>query len=314
MMLKPIWLILGLVVAPTVLRADPLTQADLEELRQRLKSIQESAQEHKDTRYKAAVDALRAALQNEDAAMDLYLKCLEQVDFIEQGKKGQDFRDWRRDNEEQLKTPAFRQALRFQLNWLALTLKAAARPEDTHKMVPEVQEALRAIFANARSLEGQGQLLSKSVLTSVYARYYKIDNLPLKNWPTAPLQISAIYEQVILPPLRKPDSIPALSAAWDARFQMESAKAEHFSDTDAKGRKVDNGDDLLTFRTVTLPNLQWSKQLDLYHCGDQRGAAVRMLTHINDNMSHNNASVWIQEFTALVNPEKKIPATSTSTP
>lgn len=302
--MKTLSVSVSLVALLAMVHADPLTQADLEELRERLNVIQESAKEHQGMRYKAATDSFRAALQNEDSAMDLYLKCMEQVDYIDQDKKSQDFRDWKRDNEDRLKTPAFRQALRFQLNWLALTMKAAARPEDTQKLAPDAQEALRAIFANARSLEGQGELLSRSVLETVYARYYKIGDLPLKHWPNAPLQVSAIYEQVILPPLRKPDSIAALSAAWDARLQMESAKAEYFSEREAKGRRAATTADPLTFSTVTLPNLQWSKQLDLYQSGDQRAAALRMLDHIKTNMNHNNASVWIQEFQNLVKIEK----------
>jgi uncharacterized protein Yka (UPF0111/DUF47 family) len=312
--MKTFFVCWGLVSAMGLAQADPLSQADLEELRERLKAIEESAHEYKDKRYKAAVDAFRLALQTEDAAMDLYLKCVEQADFIDQQKKSQDFRDWKRDREEHLKTPAFRQALRYQLNWLALTMKAAARPEEMLKLAPDAQEALRAIFTNVKNLEGQGDVLSRSVLDSAFARCFKIQDLPLQNWPTTPLQVSEIYEQVILPPLRKPSAIAALSAAWDARLQMEAAKAEYFSGGDGKGRRAAQVPDMLTFRAEILPNLQWSKQLDLFKNGDQKAAALRMLAHINENMSHNNATVWIEDFQVLVNPDKKEPAAGTNPP
>jgi len=303
-MLKPIWLSLCLLVVPSVLCADPLTQADLEELRERLKAIQAGTQLMQDKRFKAAVDAFQSALKSEDAAMDLYLKCVEQADFIDLEKKGQEFRDWKRDNEAHLKSAEFRQALRHQLQWLSLTMRAAARPEDVQKLAPEAQEAVRAIVQNASKLEGQGAILSRSVLESVYARCYKLGDLPLKNWPTSPMQVTAIYDQLILPPLRKPSSIAALSEAWDLRMQTEAAMIEYFSGD----RKRDSpAAAMAKFHSTTLPNLQWRKQIDLFQSGDQRAAALRMLTHINENMTHNNASTWIEEFQSLVNPEAAKP-------
>jgi hypothetical protein len=300
MILKPIWLILCLLVTPTILRADPLTQADLEELRERLKAIQSGTKLMQDKRFKTAMDAFQSAMQSEDAAMDLYLKCVEQADYIDLDKKGQEFRDWKRDNEARLKSAEFRQALRHQLRWLSLTMRAAARPEDVKKLAPEAQEALRAIVMNASQLEGQAELLSRSVLETVFARCYKLGDLPLENWPTSPMQVEAIYDQLILPPLRKPDAITALSEAWDMRMQIEAAMIEHFSGE----RKRDvPAAAIAKFRSSTLPNLQWSKQIDLFRNGDQRGSALRMLTHINENMSHSNAPSWIEEFQSLVNPE-----------
>jgi len=299
------------------LSAEPLTQADLEELRERLKAIQEGATAHQDKRFKGAAEDFRSALQDENAALDLYLKCVELVDFTEQQKKGQDFRDWKRENEDRLKNPQFRQALRFQLNWLALTMRAAARPTEIHKLSPEALEALRAIFANAKNIAGQRELLNRPVLDSVYARAYKIGDLELKNWPTSPLQVSAIFEQIILPPLRKPDSITALAAAWDSRIQMELAKVAEFSGPQPEASGLQRGEPQspaeLTFRKEQLPELLWKKQVDLFQCGDQRGAALRMLTHINDHITSSHASQWIEQFQQLVSPTPK-PAPTTGSP
>lgn len=300
MILKPIWLLVCLLIAPAALRADPLTQADLEELRERLKAIQAGTKLMQDKRFKAAMDAFQSAMQSDDSAMDLYLKCVEQADFIDLEKKGQEFRDWKRDHEAHLKSAEFRQALRHQLRWLSLTMRAAARPEEVKKLAPEAQEALRSIVQNAAQLEGQGSVLSRSVLETVFARCYKLGDLPLESWPTSPLQVAAIYDQLILPPLRKPDAIAALGEAWDMRLQTEAAMVEFFS---ADRRGESKVAEIAKFRSTTLPNLQWQKQLDLFRNGDQRGAALRMLAHINDNMTHSNAPTWIEEFQTLVNPD-----------
>ena len=84
--MKHIPLILSLWACVGTLLADPLTQADREELRERLKAIQEGAEAHQEKRFASAVEDFRSALQNEDAAMALYLKCVEQADFIDQQK------------------------------------------------------------------------------------------------------------------------------------------------------------------------------------------------------------------------------------
>ena len=107
-------LLIGLLSCITFASADPLSQADLEELRERLKAIKEGALEHLDTRYKSAVDDYRSALQSEDAALNLFVKCVEKADFTDQQKKSQEFRDWKRREEGRLKNPEFKQALRHQ--------------------------------------------------------------------------------------------------------------------------------------------------------------------------------------------------------
>ncbi len=295
--------------AVPLLQAEPLTQADMEELRARLKTIQEGAMAHQDSRFKGAADDFRNALKDEDAALDLYLKCVELVDFTEQQKKGQDFRDWKRENEARLKNPQFRQALRFQLNWLVLTMRAAARPSEIHNLSPEALDALRAVFANAKDIAAQRDLLNRPVLDSVYAKAYKIGDLELKNWPTSPLQVTAIFEQIILPPLRKSDSITALDAAWDARIQMELAKVAEFSGPQPEPTGLQRGEPQspaeVKFRKEQLPELLWKKQVDLFQCGDQRAAALRMLTHINDHLTSSDVSRWIEQFQQLVAPQGK---------
>jgi hypothetical protein len=292
-------------------RADELTQADKEELRERLKAIQQGTKLMQDKRFKSAMDAFNSAMQSEDAALELYLKCVEQADFIDLQKKGQEFRDWKRDNENRLKSQPFRQALRHQLRWLSLTMRAAARPEEINKLGPEAQEIVRGIVTNAEKLEGQNALLSSPVLGSVFARCFKLTDLPLKQWPSSPMEVAAIYDQLVLPPLRSKAKVGELSAAWDLRIQTESAMAEYFSG----GNRRENSEvALVKFRATTLPNLQWSKEIDLFRNGDQRGAAIRMLTHIEGNMNHSKAPNWIEEFQTLVNPEGAVKSPNATAP
>ena len=302
-------LFVALLSCITVASADPLSQADLEELRERLKAIKEGALEHLDTRYKSAVDDYRAALQSEDAALNLFVKCVEKADFTDQQKKSQEFRDWKRREEGRLKRPEFKAALRHQLNWLSLSMRATARPDERHKLAPEVLEALNSIFANAKQLEGQQRQLSEPVTGTVFVRAYELGELKLKQWPLSPLDLGGAFDQVILPPLRKPQSIASLAEAWDKRIQMEASKVEFFSaerpEENALSKKEDSTPAMVKFREETLPDLKWKKELDLYKSGDQRAAALRMLAHIKQYITHNKANDWIDEFHSLVTPKEK---------
>lgn len=301
-------LVLSILLLLPSVKAEPLTQADLEELRERLKAIQEGAHEHVDNRYKAAMDDFRAALRSDDAAVELYLKCVEKVDFTDQQKKPSDFRDWKRNNEGRMKSVEYRQALRHQLNWLSLTMRAAARPTEIHKLSPDVMEAVNAVFSNAKELGSQRGLLSHPVTDTVFIRAYDIGELKLKTWPTSPLQIGVIFDEVIMPPLRIPGKSAALAEAWDSRIKFEAAKVEFFSGNTPEDKPLARNEKatpaMVTFTEETLPDLRWRKEVDLYKSGDQRGAALRMLNHIKENLTHAKASDWIEQFQALINPEK----------
>jgi hypothetical protein len=290
--------------------AAPLTQADLEELRERLNNIEKAALSQQDLRYKKAMDDFREALRSDDAAVDLYLRCVEKVNFIEQQKKGQDFRNWKRDHEEQHKDGNFRQALRSQLLWLSLTARAAARPDEIEKLAPEANEAIKAIFAQADRLASQRDLLSRSVLESIFARAYNMDEIKIEAWPLSPLQVDAIYDRVIMPPLRQNHQVELLSSAWDARMQMESTKVAELA-ADAReqnpiSRRENLAPSMVRFRAETLPALQWRKQVDLFQCGDQRGSALRMLTHISEHMNHESVAKWVEEFQKLIDAEQSV--------
>jgi hypothetical protein len=54
------------------------------------------------------------------------------------------------------------------------------------------------------------------------------------------------------------------------------------------------------FVAETLPNLRWEAEVDIFKAGDEKGAAIRMLAHIEDNLSHESAPKWAEDFVALL--------------
>ena len=61
------------------------------------------------------------------------------------------------------------------------------------------------------------------------------------------------------------------------------------------------------FLAETQPKLQWDMEVDLYKAGDERGAAMRMLAHIEKYINHPTAKEWGEQFQTLLSP--KAPAT-----
>ena len=119
-------------------QAEPLNAADRQLLLEKLKELKEAAEGRKGDRIGVALAAFRPAMSSADAAIDLYLKCVEKLDFEDQHRKSQDFREWKRRQKDRLKDPGMRLALQLQLQWLVYTLEIAAEPQEMSKLVVAV--------------------------------------------------------------------------------------------------------------------------------------------------------------------------------
>lgn len=281
--------------------AQQLSNSDREAILEKLETIRKQAGEKVDSRFRTAISAYRAGMSSDDAAMDLYLKCEELVNFDEMQRKNADFREWKRRNADKLSDKGFREALRQQLRWLVLTLEAASEEPDRDKLALEAGKVLDSIVAGADEFSKHRSVLQQGVTGSVFARAYNINGVKAEEWPMSPVPVAAVYEQVIFPPLRSPDRIPALKSAWSKRMIHESTLLEAWSgDPDEKQKPGTRSPAYEKFVSETIPMLQWDAEMDFFKSGDQQGAALRMLKHIDDNMSHDSAPKWIEDFTALL--------------
>lgn len=317
-------LILCIALAAATATAAPLTAADREALLERLEKLKENADSKVDARFRLAIDAYRAALQSDDAAMDLYLKCIEKVNFEEQLKKNADFRDWKRKEADHLSNASFRLALRYQLRWLVLTLMASSADPDIKQLANEAQETVDSIFRDADKLESQGSLLGQAVTSTVFARAYEIGGLDNPDWPLSPVQLEQVYSKIIFPRYRSPERVESLRAAWIRRIQQEGIKIETLSGNRA-GRKnglstAPQSPEEERFNAETVPELQWEMEVDLFRSGDESAAAMRMLQHIEKHISHRSARNWGEQFQSLLrpklppNPPGSAPKSTESTP
>lgn len=292
-------------------RAQALSPADREALLEKLEKMREDAGAKVDARFRAAIAAYTSAVGSDEAAMDLHLNCIQKVDFQDQQKKESEFREWKRKEADKLSAPGRGLALRLQLRWLILTLRAASPKADRDQLLPGVQEIVDTIAKDADRLKNQRQVLHQAVTSSAFARAYEITGVDVDNWPMSPANISEIYEKILLPPLRKPDRLEALRSAWVRRIQAEIAiEQASAGDDDSGGRKNGGGggrsraDDYQKFMAETVPELQWQMEMDLFRNGDQQGAAMRMLSHLEKYMGHKSARKWGDELKNILSPQQ----------
>ena len=313
-----IFLVCSALISPLA-KAEPLSDADREILLGNLEKIREAANSKSDARFRIALSAYRNAISSDDAAIELYVNCMEKVNFEELHKKSADFREWKAKEREKLAEPSLRLALRHQLRWLMLTLEAASEKPDRVKLTGDAQDAIDSIFRDAEKLKKQQEILSQGVTSTVFARAYDINHVKVEKWPLSPIEIAGIYDEILLPPYRKPTTLASLRAGWIQRIQQETVKMELWS---ASRRALrENRDDkrsgmaaemqspeYLKFIEEDLPKLQWKMEVDLYTYGDQAGASARMLALLGKFIGHPSAREWSDEMKALLKPAPVVPA------
>jgi hypothetical protein len=254
-------------------------------------------------------------MSSNSAALDLYLKCVEKVNFEEKNRTGQDFREWKRRN-NRLEDKAFAMALRHQLNWFSLTLRAAANPAEIGKLSPEASATLASLMITAEEVDSNGARdeLKKPVTSTIFAQAYGLGALKIEDWPMTPLPIGEVYDKVILPPLRTPKTTEALHAAWVNRIKYEGLIKEKWSGEGDRAKSDPLSPEYVKFLAETQPELIWAMEVDVFKAGDQRGAALRMLEHLENNIAHHKATEWERTFRDLVDPpERKVAEESTDT-
>jgi hypothetical protein len=292
--------------------AEALSDAEREALTEQLDFMINKGKEAITRRQATAYRAYKSAVQSESAALELYLECVEKIDFIEKDKRSSDFRSWKNDNKERLSDPGFRCALRHQLNWLILTLEAAQleqKEESVFELAPKVKAAIDNIYDDAAKLTGFQDLLKQDMNGTFFARAYGFGTYRVKDWPTVPLNIAEVYDKMVFPPLREQREAAQLRRAWQQRINYQELMLKHWSQKPQKSNRIGMKRDIIPpaytrFIEKEKPNLQWQMELDVFAAGDERGAASRMLSHIKSNIGHNNTVKWVKQLHKLIAPDE----------
>ncbi len=283
----------------------PLSVTERELLLERLQEIQETSNSTVKGRYTVALTAFKEGIKNDAAAHDLYLKCIEKVRFLDEAKKTSEFREWKRRHSEGTDNAEFRLALRHQLNWLVLTLEAAQDKKEKETMGPRCMAVLDAILKDADDLKDNRALLRSKPTESIFAEAYGVDALNLGEWPESPLDIGGVYDLVVLPPFRTPETLTQLQSGWKKRIEHEGLILEGFANEGSADKDLKPAFE--KWKLEGRNDLIWTMEVDLFSNGDEKGAALRMLEHLKENLKHKSAPKWIKQFTSLVKGEAPVP-------
>ncbi len=304
-----IWMPLAVNAVP-----EALSEADRIAVEEKLKKIQGLSEERVGGLYSRAIRDFRSAIQSDSATLELYLKCVEKVQFTDERRKNSEFREWKRKNKEKLSSKSMCMALRHQLSWLLLSIEAAKLDGDLSDMGERAITHLNQIFKNAEVLKAHKNILREGVLDSVFARAYKL-NIKVEGWPKSALDIANVFDKVVMPPLRNVDQIPALREAWDKRILYEGMVFDKWSEKGSaqKGAKAgENSPELANFLTEMRPVLLWQMEMECFELGDERNSVQKMVKHLETYLKHKDAPEWIEELQALVIPRERTDATSTN--
>jgi len=299
-------------VAPSM-AGDELTPLEKKQALEKLDDLRKKAGGFRSGRLGVAIQAYQTAVASNDAAMDLYLKCLEKVRFSDGDGSSNNFREWKRQNKDRLADVNLRTALRHQLRWLLLGLQFGDQ-EPNAEVSTKASQALRDIFADVKDLASQVGVLREGVFHSVFAQAYDIGEYAPRSWPNSPLPAATVFETLILPPLRTPATLASLRSAWTARIEMEAREIEMEPARNRgpmmPGRRNNDNNNrdetearMERFLTERRPDLLWAMQVDLFQAGGQKEAVEQMLVTIEGYLGHRKALDWAADLHGLLTTE-----------
>ncbi len=272
--------------------AETLTAEQLQKILAELKSIEEVVEGKRLSTRSSAVEMFRSAASSDKAALEFYLKCVKELRFDRHGARFSEFRDWRDKNENRLKDPATLAAMRLQLQYLVLTLRAAEGVE-REILVPELEKFVASIVANYENLEGGGlRTLREAVNRTVFAEAYELNqSLQVKNWSYQPGNTASVYENSVFPYFRA-EAPAGLSPAWDRRIALEKRITELTREEDTVA--------LEKFEDERLPRLYWAKAADVFQNASQQQGAIAMIQLLRTHADHPDATKWLENLRGLL--------------
>lgn len=284
--------------------APALTEAQATSVLNQLKELEAQIMQMRGSNLSSVMARLREGLVSDQAAMNLWVEC---DNIVNSERKEADKADARQRKEMMERmdrkpkgggnSPAndngdFAFAVRLGLQYLVLTLEAhETKDDDLIKMVPKIQDYVQALTAAAPKLKGRaygylGNALSQN--NAIVDAFSLSPFLDRKNWSTRPLDIGAIYTQMLMP-LAKKDDLPGL---WDARINAEGTfrKEQMFAP------------EFELWTRTSLPMLRWQRAIYLHEKGPSPvNAMADMLKVIRENPGHANAPDWVKTLRQLVN-------------
>jgi hypothetical protein len=122
----------------------------------------------------------------------------------------------------------------------------------------------------------------------------------LSNWEQTPANIDSMYEQVLLPIMRKKRD-PRVLQYWDAKIMQEKGEASTATAAFSTDR----------FNLTRRPSLLWSRAEDEVVIGQRDQGITDMYNLVKTFPAHPDAGKWIKELEGLLTAPPAVAAGGT---
>jgi hypothetical protein len=288
-------LIYPLIIAmifPMYVGAQDSAKIDTASILNALKTIKQKHEEFEKKDKTSLLQQINAAAASVMAAVNYYQDAVRSTRFNGQNRETTQFNEWRRKGRDadRMKDKNWQEALRLHLYYLAITLQRETGTE-VKDLLPQLLSYTNQLVVEHDLLQDQGEWMDRPLTDSIFVNWLQLGDplSKLDKWEMAPGNLNGIYQQAILPELRKLKD-PRAVEYWDLRVKMEGSQAS------ASGRNFE----VDKFNQVTMPKLLWNRSQEMFAIGQKNKAATEMLSVIKKYPTHPNVGDWIEKLEKLL--------------
>jgi hypothetical protein len=305
---------LGMAFTPWA-HAEALKKEEVEEMIASLASIREAVAKRNFKQNGVAMRAFQEHGSSPVSASAFYQKCLKKLRFTDEGKRAEAWRTYRENQDAVFNSVYHRVAKQLELKYLVLTIQAVEAEDRREMMKPLV-----AYIDDLLRIDGRGYQHIDGIGDSLFVEIYGIENsIDPGDWESDPTNIQGIYDQGILPHMRKHRD-PRLVTAWRSKIDHmkryeENRKEGRERDARERARALQSArgrgqgaefraeareevDPWDTFLAETLPEMRWEMCEDLVEHGFQAEALPLMFDVIREHPEYPQLYVWLNSLEA----------------
>ncbi len=263
---------------------------ELEAAEKKQKDLANSQQQKK-------IQVLREALGQASSSASLYEEAIRATQFAGKDNATQQFSAWSKKNADLLRSDGMRQAIRFHVTYLLLSLQRGAENAEAADLAkPSLDYAVELAEAQSKGPlasppKEASELLNKPVAEGIFARWLMIDGLRIGSgdWEQSAGNLQGILEKNVRGPWRNQRN-PQLMQAWDVQLRfLEGRTSENISSTD-----------LDQLKTRTIPAALFARANDLEVLGQPNRAATEILQLVRTHPSHPDWLTWVARLKGLI--------------
>lgn len=295
------------------LHAEKMTEQEKADYHSKVKALLQLSQSAIKKKNKKTHDILKEAAKNKTTCLNLHYDAVKEINFTSKGKKHSDFIAWRKQNRSKLTHKSSQHWLQAQVRWLNFAVESKNLEDDPNleakfikalnKYLHDFYQELEQFSQNSKeagiSLQNE---FRKNIMQSEISQFLEIQHATKNNWPHNPSKIAAIYDNHLLPYIRKKGSTKQLIEAWEKRINYEEQIIQALHGLEKKGLRQKTGILEKQFHTKVKPKLLWNMYQDLYKQGEERKSANKMIEHIKKHKTHPDSSKWTKQLLQLLQP------------